>query len=66
MGYGAQIGELMGRIAELTGSAMAWKAKAEQQDQEIAYLRGCLEKERSRSTAGATNTNPDQDKKEQS
>jgi hypothetical protein len=53
MGYGAQIGELMAKVAELTGVAMAWKAKSEQQEQEIEYLRECLKKERSRNTAGA-------------
>jgi hypothetical protein len=43
-----QIGELMGRIVELSGVANAWKAKSEQQEKEIVYLRECLEKERTR------------------
>ena len=45
MSYGGQIGELMGKIVELTGVAHAWKAKAEQQELEIEYLRKCLDRE---------------------
>lgn len=45
MTMGGQIGELMGKIVELTGVAHAWKAKAEQQELEIEYLRKCLDRQ---------------------